>query len=230
MFFRRKRDAERLGDKVWMSSARKYDGLMAVAAAAGAQPWHVVFVAHFRKTYDALSARLEEARIPARRCQSSIDRLGARGMFRRPSAGAVALFMSTALPEPQEDSLQPSDGDGAGSPAPDAGVHIVVAERYPVPEPDLRIGRFADSLRVPVRLEFHSALDEPLFRIFGGDRLLVLLKKLGLKENECQEHKILSKAIQNAQNRLAGKLPLEGTADSMAEWLERNAPEAFREQ
>ena len=67
-----------------------------------------------------------------------------------------------------------------------------------------------------------SALDEPLFQIFGSEKIIQMMKQLGMKENESVQHTMLSKSIQNAQEKIEKKVQVEHTAHSQKDWFEIN--------
>ncbi len=48
------------------------------------------------------------------------------------------------------------------------------------------------------------------------------MQKLGLKEDEIIEHKMVSQSIANAQKKIEEKLVIEQSVRSQAEWIERN--------
>jgi preprotein translocase subunit SecA len=68
----------------------------------------------------------------------------------------------------------------------------------------------------------YSALDEPLFKHFGGDKIIQMMKQLGMKEDSMIEHKMVSKAIENAQEKIEKKVIAEQDASSPQKWIERN--------
>ena len=68
----------------------------------------------------------------------------------------------------------------------------------------------------------HSAMDEPLFKHFGGERIVGMMKQLGMNENSMVEHKMISNAIENAQEKIGKKVVTEHLANSQQEWIERN--------
>ena len=72
---------------------------------------------------------------------------------------------------------------------------------------------------------FYSALDEPLFKYFGGEGLVSMIKKLGLSENEAIEHPMITNAIKNAQEKLEKAVPFEHPSQSQAEWFSKNIME-----
>lgn len=69
---------------------------------------------------------------------------------------------------------------------------------------------------------FLSSLDEPLFTAFGGEKIITLMKKLGMNENEPIEHQMISNAIRKAQEKTGKKVSIEQTARSQGGWLKKN--------
>ncbi len=67
-----------------------------------------------------------------------------------------------------------------------------------------------------------SAMDEPLFKHFGSEKMIPLMKILGMKEEESIEHSMVSRSIIKGQGKIAAKVDFELTANSQAEWMERN--------
>ena len=68
----------------------------------------------------------------------------------------------------------------------------------------------------------YSAMDEPLFRHFGSDKIIPMMKLMGMKENEVIEHQLVSKSIIKGQQKIEEQVSLEQAAASQAEWMERN--------
>jgi hypothetical protein len=101
-----------------------------------------------------------------------------------------------------------------------SGKKIVFAEHYPLRKKEQE-----------TFLQWHlnetviySGLDEPLFKHFGGDNIIKMMKQMGMKEDSIIEHKMISNAIENAQAKIEKKVLIENTANSQQEWLERNLP------
>ena len=74
----------------------------------------------------------------------------------------------------------------------------------------------------PKNIIVFSALDEPLFKHFGSDKVIPFMKMLGMKEDEAIEHSMVSKSIIKGQEKLSGMVSLEQSANSQAEWMEKN--------
>lgn len=64
-----------------------------------------------------------------------------------------------------------------------------------------------------------SALSEPIFLSFGGGRIVDLMVKMGAREDEALEHSMISKSIQRAQEKIAGKFIINSAEKSQGDWL-----------
>ena len=94
----------------------------------------------------------------------------------------------------------------------------VFAEHYPLHEKELALVSHWPVSRIAV----YSAMDEPLFTHLGSEKMLPLMKLLGMKEDEVIEHSFVSKSIIKGQAKIAAAVTLEQPAQSQGEWLEKN--------
>ena len=67
-----------------------------------------------------------------------------------------------------------------------------------------------------------SAMDEPLFKHFGSDKMIPIIKLFGMKESEAIEHSYVTESIIKGQNKIAIKVTSEQPANSQAEWMQLN--------
>src|SRR5262249_19988192 len=85
------------------------------------------------------------------------------------------------------------------------GVHSVGTERHESRRIDNplrgRAGRQGD----PGSSRFYLSLEDPLLRIFGGERLGTIMQKLKMPEGEPIEHPIVNRSIAKAQNRVESR-------------------------
>lgn len=98
------------------------------------------------------------------------------------------------------------------------GKTVLFAEHYPVKAKEEELYEKLNLQAVTV----WSALEEPLFKAFGGERIIELMKKLGMDENEPIQHPMISNAITNAQQKIEKKIVTESSARSQKEWIEKN--------
>jgi len=97
---------------------------------------------------------------------------------------------------------------------------IVFAEHHPLSRKELALFKSLNLKEAPVL----SSLDEPFFMWFGGERTLLLMKKLGMDENEVVGSGMITKAIHNAQQKIEKQVVVEREANSQQEWLTLNLP------
>jgi len=95
---------------------------------------------------------------------------------------------------------------------------VIFAEHYPLHQKEEELFTKLNLAEVQI----WSALDEPLFKQFGSDKIIGMMKQLGMKEENAIEHNMISKAIQNAQEKLSKKVLLDQTCSSQEEWMKRN--------
>lgn len=69
-----------------------------------------------------------------------------------------------------------------------------------------------------------GALNEPLFRVFGGERITTMLERLGQNPEEPIMHSLVSHAISNAQKKIEEKVITEHLALSQEDWFRKNLP------
>jgi hypothetical protein len=95
---------------------------------------------------------------------------------------------------------------------------VIFLEHYPLPDKEAALIQLWKATKIIIL----SALDEPLFLHFGGERLTHLMQQMGMKEDEPLEHTLITQAIHNAQQKLAKKVITEHSAASMEDWFRKN--------
>ena len=63
----------------------------------------------------------------------------------------------------------------------------------------------ARAVRVTLVFRFYLSLEDDLMRIFAGDRVVAMMRAMGLKEDEAIEHKMVSRSIENAQRKVEAR-------------------------
>ena len=84
------------------------------------------------------------------------------------------------------------------------GLHIIGTERHESRRVDNQLRGRSGRQGDPGSSRFYLSLEDDLLRIFGGDKLLKVMDKLGMKEGEPIEHPMVTKAIENAQKKVEG--------------------------
>ena len=97
----------------------------------------------------------------------------------------------------------------------------VFVEHYPLSATELSLVADWQLTGIPV----YSAMDEPLFKHFGSDKMVPLIKLLGFKESEAIEHSYVTASIIKGQNKIAARVLEVQFAESQAAWMEKNMKE-----
>jgi len=84
------------------------------------------------------------------------------------------------------------------------GLHILGTERHESRRIDNQLRGRAGRQGDPGSSRFYVSLEDEIMRIFGSERISPLLGKLGMDEDMPIEHKLITKAIENAQTRVEG--------------------------
>jgi preprotein translocase subunit SecA len=84
------------------------------------------------------------------------------------------------------------------------GLHILGTERHESRRIDNQLRGRSGRQGDPGSSRFYLALEDDLLRIFGGERMSSMMEKLGMQEGEPIEHKLISRAIENAQMKVEG--------------------------
>ncbi|MBS0320848.1 MAG: preprotein translocase subunit SecA [Proteobacteria bacterium] len=85
------------------------------------------------------------------------------------------------------------------------GLHIVGTERHESRRIDNQLRGRAGRQGDPGSSRFYLSLEDPLLRIFGGERLGAIMQRLKMPEGEPIEHAIVNRSIAKAQNRVESR-------------------------
>jgi preprotein translocase subunit SecA len=85
------------------------------------------------------------------------------------------------------------------------GLHIVGSERHESRRIDNQLRGRAGRQGDPGNSRFYLSLEDDLMRIFAGDRVVNMMRAMGLKEDEAIEHKMVSRSIENAQRKVEAR-------------------------
>lgn len=84
------------------------------------------------------------------------------------------------------------------------GLKIIGTERHESRRIDNQLRGRSGRQGDPGESVFYISLEDDLMRIFGSERIQGLMDKLGLEEDEAIDHKMVSKALENAQKKVEG--------------------------
>lgn len=85
------------------------------------------------------------------------------------------------------------------------GLHIIGTERHESRRIDNQLRGRAGRQGDPGSSQFYISLEDDLMRLFGGEKIMGIVEKLGMDDEEAIEAGLLSKSIETAQKRVEGR-------------------------
>ncbi len=82
------------------------------------------------------------------------------------------------------------------------GLHIVGTERHESRRIDNQLRGRAGRQGDPGSSRFYVSLEDDLMRLFGSDRIMKIMDRLGIEEDQPIEHSLVSKSLETAQKRV----------------------------
>ncbi len=82
------------------------------------------------------------------------------------------------------------------------GLHIIGTERHESRRVDNQLRGRSGRQGDPGSSRFYLSLDDPLLRIFGGERLKMIMEKLKMPEGEAIEHPMVNRSLESAQRKV----------------------------
>jgi preprotein translocase subunit SecA len=82
------------------------------------------------------------------------------------------------------------------------GLHIIGSERHESRRIDNQLRGRAGRQGDPGSSRFYLALDDPLLKIFAGDRLNTIMVRLKMPEGEAIEHPLVTRSLESAQRKV----------------------------
>jgi len=82
------------------------------------------------------------------------------------------------------------------------GLHVLGTERHEARRIDNQLRGRSGRQGDPGSSRFYLSLEDDLLRIFGSERISGIMSRLGMEEDQPIEHRLVTKAIENAQRRV----------------------------
>ncbi len=82
------------------------------------------------------------------------------------------------------------------------GLHIIGTERHESRRIDRQLRGRAGRQGDPGSSKFFLSLEDDLMRLFGSERVAIVLQRLGIQEGEAIEHKMITSSVERAQKKV----------------------------
>ena len=183
-----------LEDAVYMTKKEKFNAVVEAVKEAHAKQQPVLVGTITIETSELLSRMLRREGIQHSVLTAKFHEQEAEIVAQAGQAGAVTI--ATNMAGRGTDIKLDDVSREAG------GLKIIGTERHESRRIDNQLRGRSGRQGDPGESRFYISLEDDLMRLFGSERLMKIFTSLGVAENEQIEHKMLSNAIQKAQEKI----------------------------
>ena len=183
-----------LDDAVYMTKKEKYNAVVRAVKEAHEKQQPVLVGTITIETSELLSRMLKREGIPHNVLNAKFHELEAEIVAQAGQAGAVTI--ATNMAGRGTDIKLDDVAREAG------GLKIIGTERHESRRIDNQLRGRSGRQGDPGESRFYISLEDDLMRLFGSERLMKVFTSLGVAENDQIEHKMLSSAIEKAQEKI----------------------------
>ena len=183
-----------LEDAVYMTKKEKFNAVVEAVKEAHAKQQPVLVGTITIETSELLSRMLRREGIQHSVLNAKFHEQEAEIVAQAGQAGAVTI--ATNMAGRGTDIKLDDVSREAG------GLKIIGTERHESRRIDNQLRGRSGRQGDPGESRFYISLEDDLMRLFGSERLMKIFTSLGVAENEQIEHKMLSNAIQKAQEKI----------------------------
>ena len=181
-------------DAVYMTKKEKFNAVVNAVVEAHAKQQPVLVGTITIETSELLSRMLKRQGIKHNVLNAKFHELEAEIVAQAGQAGAVTI--ATNMAGRGTDIKLDDVARNAG------GLMIIGTERHESRRIDNQLRGRSGRQGDPGESRFYISLEDDLMRLFGSERLMKIFTSLGVAENEQIEHKMLSNAIEKAQEKI----------------------------
>ena len=212
-------------DKVYLTQDEKFDAIMEEINRVRAKGQPILVGTASIETSELLSKRLLKAKIPHQVLNAKQHAREANIIAEAGRPGAVTIATNMAgrgtdivlggnvkieiaelenpsaetIAQYKKDWIERHDAVVAAG-----GLYVLGSERHESRRIDNQLRGRSGRQGDPGISQFYLSMEDNLLRIFGGDRLLLMMRKLGVEKGEVIQHTMISRAIEKAQRRVEG--------------------------
>ncbi len=185
-----------LNDAVFKTKREKYQAVVEAVKEAHAKGQPVLVGTITIDVSEHVSKLLKKEGIPHNVLNAKFHELEAEIVAQAGQHGAVTI--ATNMAGRGTDIKLDDEAKAAG------GLKIVGTERHESRRIDNQLRGRSGRQGDPGESRFYISLEDDLMRLFGSERLIKTFEALGVPEGEQIEHKMLSSAIEKAQEKIEG--------------------------
>lgn|GEM_PF-4891222 len=105
-----------------------------------------------------------------------------------------------------------------------SGYRILLSERFPIPKREVELMDHLKQWQIATYVTSFCALDDRIMQAFGSEKIMGMMRSMGMSETECIQHQMINSSLERAQKKIAEKVTYEQQAKSPDEWFKLNIP------
>ena len=183
-------------DAVYMTKKEKFRAVVEEIKEAHDRRQPVLVGTITIETSELLSKMLKREGIPHQVLNAKFHELEAEIVSHAGEAGTVTI--ATNMAGRGTDIKLDDEARAAG------GLRIIGTERHESRRIDNQLRGRSGRQGDPGESRFYISLEDDLMRLFGSEKLMSMFRALGVAENEQIEHRMLTSAIEKAQQKIEG--------------------------
>ncbi len=200
-------------DHIWLTTEQKFQDIFQMVGKSRNEGKLPMCIFHFHDSGKQFKEIAQGKGLRTHLAQS-ISELQTSTLERWLSRTEIILLKSAGISKNDLSQKMPLRAEIAYSP--------FLLERYPIPGPDELILKYTSGRSDMKSLTGFVALDEAWLKEILSGRVLDLMKRLGVDENEMLQHQLISNSLTKVQKKLARTVRRDIPQDSLEKWLEAN--------
>lgn len=98
-------------------------------------------------------------------------------------------------------------------------VNIIFVEHYPLLSTEQKLKQHILEVLNIQNVTFYTSFEDELFQLFGAEKILAIMEKMGFNENEPMSHNLISSSIEKAQQKIEEKVSIDTNTRQRKDWF-----------
>lgn len=98
-------------------------------------------------------------------------------------------------------------------------VNIIFVEHYPLLSTEQKLKQHILEVLNIQNVTFYTSFEDELLQLFGAEKILAIMEKMGFNENEPMSHNLISSSIEKAQQKIEKKVSIDTNTRQRKDWF-----------
>lgn len=97
--------------------------------------------------------------------------------------------------------------------------NIIFVEHYPLLSTEQKLKQHILEVLNIQNVTFYTSFEDELLQLFGAEKILAIMEKMGFNENEPMSHNLISSSIEKAQQKIEEKVNIDTNTRQRKDWF-----------